>query len=208
MKINKLPTVVVIGASAGGMSILRLILRALPSNYSIPIVIAQHIASDADNDFIGAVGSASVLPVAAAYDKKLLQSGEVIFAPAEYHLLIEKSGLLSLSIDPPVNWARPSIDVLFESAADAFGEKTCGILLTGANDDGAKGLHLIAKSKGITMVQDPNTCEAPTMPQAALNLYRSHLCYSPGRIIAALLDLHQYAHHTLIQNGIPNMGEV
>jgi two-component system, chemotaxis family, protein-glutamate methylesterase/glutaminase len=159
---------IVIGGSWGGMRALGTVLEALPAEFELPLVIAQHRPVTGPQDLLEHVLSrSSKLPVAPATDKETIEPGHVYVAPADYHLLVEP-GHLALSADAPVEFSRPSIDVLFESAADAYGPRTVGVLLTGANRDGAEGLARIAAAGGFTVVQDPASAERGDMPAAAI----------------------------------------
>jgi two-component system, chemotaxis family, protein-glutamate methylesterase/glutaminase len=160
--------VALIGTSAGGIESLSEILCRLDENFSIPLVVVMH-RTDPSNGLTNVLQESCALPVLEPEDKCALRGGAVFIAPAGYHLLMEKRWF-ALSTDEPVNYSRPSIDVLFESAADCFGSKTIGIILTGANQDGAKGLAAIKKMNGYAVVQDPQTAQYPTMPEAALSL--------------------------------------
>jgi two-component system chemotaxis response regulator CheB len=164
--------VVVIGASAGGSSALLQILPALPANYPLPIVIVQHLHPLQESTALLYRGSGSALTLKEADEKDVLQSGFVYFAPPNYHLLIEDDKTISLSIDPKINYTRPSIDVLFESAVDAFGSGVIGVLLSGANQDGANGLLRIKLRGGMTIVQDPEEAEVGYMPKSAIDLVK------------------------------------
>ncbi|HWT95787.1 MAG TPA: chemotaxis protein CheB [Solirubrobacteraceae bacterium] len=160
--------VVVIGASWGGLHALERILGALGDDFPTPIVVAQHRDPDADDELLtGLLNRHTALCVADAEDKSPLEPGNVLIAPPGYHVLLD-DGAAELSVDEPVQFARPSIDVLFESAADAYGGRAVGVLLTGANEDGAHGLCVIAERGGYTIVQDPATCVRQEMPKAAL----------------------------------------
>jgi two-component system chemotaxis response regulator CheB len=159
---------VVIGVSAGGIDALKLLLPALPASFSLPLAIVQHRDPHA-GDFLAAyLNTLSSLVIRDAEDKEPFCPGHVYLAPAGYHLLIESDRSLSLSVDPRVNYACPSIDVLFESAADVFAASLIGIVLTGANSDGAQGLKTIKARGGLAIVQDPATAAAMAMPRAAL----------------------------------------
>jgi two-component system, chemotaxis family, protein-glutamate methylesterase/glutaminase len=159
---------IVMGGSWGGMRAVSVVLEALPADYELPIVLAQHRSVSAGGELLEhALGRKSKLDVAAATDKEPLEPGRVYVAPADYHLLVEP-GHLALSADAPVEFSRPSIDVLFESAADSYGPRVVGVLLTGANQDGAAGLARIAAAGGFTVAQDPATAERPDMPAAAI----------------------------------------
>lgn len=162
-----------VGTSAGGISALKEILSELPAKpLPVPMVIVQHLPADAEVNPPLAFGSFTSSRIFEAVDKIPLEPGSIVFAPPRYHVLAEKNDCLSLSQDPPVHFSRPSIDVLFESAAAAYGPAACGILLTGANADGAAGLRDIHESGGHTIVQNPATAEASAMPAAALSLFR------------------------------------
>lgn len=159
---------VVIGASAGGVQALSWILTALPPQFACPILIVLHVPQRNDNPLVDLLRARCLLEVKEAEDKEMLQHGTVYFAPPGYHMLIEKDLSIALSSDEPVNFSRPAIDVLFETAADALGQDVTAIILTGANHDGARGLRAIGAAGGMTIVQDPSTAEMPTMPLAAL----------------------------------------
>ena len=162
--------VVVIGASWGGMRALERVLSELPADFPVPIAVAQHRDADAEDDLLPMLlARHTELEVADADDKDPLTAGKVLLAPPGYHLLIE-DGSVALSLDAPVQFARPSIDVLFESAAAEHGERTVGVVLTGANADGAEGLSAIKRRGGYTIVQDPATAERTEMPEAALGV--------------------------------------
>ena len=159
---------VVIGASAGGVQALSWILTALPPQFASPIHIVLHVPQRNDNPLVDLLRARCLLEVKEAEDKEMLQHGTVYFAPPGYHMLIEKDLSIALSSDEPVNFSRPAIDVLFETAADALGQDVTAIILTGANHDGARGLRAIGAAGGTTIVQNPSTAEMPTMPLAAL----------------------------------------
>jgi two-component system chemotaxis response regulator CheB len=159
---------IVIGCSLGGMHALEKILGLLPDDFCVPIVVAQHRHKRSNEGLPAHLRRVTHLPVVDADDKQWIQPGHVYLAPADYHLLVEK-GELSLSVDEAVRYSRPSIDVLFESAADAYGAALIGVVLTGANEDGARGAKRIKRRGGVVIVQDPKTAEAATMPQAAID---------------------------------------
>ena len=175
---------VVVGASLGGLEAVTRILSPLPQPLSIAIVIVQHRA-DIGHHLAQVLSTRTGLVVIDADDEVRLEPGRVYLAPANYHLLIE-GNQFELSVDPPVNAARPSIDVLFESVADTCAARTVAVLLTGSSPDGAAGLRAIARRGGITVVQDPGEAESPIAPGAALALMKpSHVLSLDG--IAALL---------------------
>lgn len=158
---------IVIGASAGAVEALLALLPTLSVD-SPPILVAVHVPPDRDNMLVPLLQARCGLRIKEAEDKEPALPGTVYFAPPDYHLLVEQSGDLALSSDEAVHYSRPSIDVLFESAADAFGAGLAGVILTGANDDGAAGLFAVARAGGLALVQDPAQAAASTMPEAAL----------------------------------------
>ena len=161
---------VIIGASAGAVEALSAILPSLPAGFDLPIVVVVHVPSGRRSIMAELFQAKCQLAVREAEDKEPLAGGTVYFAPPDYHLLIEADRSLSLSNDEPVLFSRPSIDVLFESAADAYGPELIAIVLTGANQDGARGLRAVAEAGGIVIVQDPDGAFASAMPQAALEM--------------------------------------
>ena len=162
------PRAVVIGASAGAVDALSQILPALPADYPLPVLIVVHIPAERRNILAPLFQAKCRVIVREAEDKEPALPGTVYFAPPDYHLLVEEEGTLSLSSDELVLHSRPSIDVLFESAADAYGEGLIGVVLTGANPDGANGLRAIGTAGGTTIVEDPLEAYADAMPLAAL----------------------------------------
>ncbi len=158
---------VVLGGSLGGMRALQAILAGLPRDWAIPLAVVLHRGKDSDTTLPDHLQKSTELVVQEAEDKMEIAPGHLYLAPPDYHLMIE-DGHLALSTDAPVNYARPSIDVLFESAADAYAERVAGIVLTGANRDGASGLAAITARGGFTIVQDPENAEAREMPEAAI----------------------------------------
>ncbi|MBU4013021.1 MAG: chemotaxis protein CheB [Proteobacteria bacterium] len=159
---------IVIGVSSGGMITLDKILRHLPSDFALSIIIVQHQHPESDDFLARFLDARCSLTVKQADEKEIIMPGKIYIAPPNYHLLVEEDKTLSLSTNKHVNFARPSIDVLFETAADVFGEKLVGIILTGANEDGSRGLKKIKESGGLTIVQDPDTAAVDTMPKAAI----------------------------------------
>jgi two-component system chemotaxis response regulator CheB len=160
---------VVIGASAGGLTALEVLLPCLPVHYHLPVIIVQHSHPGSDDFLTRYLNNKCRLIVKQADDKEPVLPGVVYFAPPNYHLLIEMDHSFSLSVEEPVNFARPSIDVLFETAAEAYGSRLMGIILTGASADGARGLMKIKSAGGIAVVQDPRTAEAQIMPKSAIS---------------------------------------
>ncbi len=159
---------VVIGTSAGGLAALSVLVGGLDSRYRLPLLVVQHIPDSGPTRLAEIFTRKTALRVKEADEKEPVAAGTLYFAAPGYHLLVEQDFSLSLSQDEPVHFSRPSIDVLFESAADAWGPRVAGILLTGASEDGAAGLVAIQQAGGLTVVQDPHEAEIPTMPLAAL----------------------------------------
>ena len=166
---------VVIGSSWGGLRALQALLRMLPPAFPCPVLIAQHRGPSDDLDLAGALAESATLPVTDAADKDALAAGRVYLAPADYHLLVERRGAVALSTAAPVRAARPSIDVLFETAAAAYGASLIGVVLTGASADGAAGVAAIQRAGGTVIVQDPSTAECRIMPAAAVAATRDPL---------------------------------
>jgi two-component system chemotaxis response regulator CheB len=183
---------VVIGASAGGTQALQQILPRLPAQFPFPIIIAQHLHPLQDGAAVIHYNGGCALTVKDADEKEAIRPGFVYFAPPNYHLLIETEHTFSLSIDPKVHFTRPSVDVLFESAADAYGAKLIGIVLSGANQDGAAGLRCIQRRGGLTIVQDPAEAEVGYMPRAAIEAAAPKYILSPAAIGALLIELGQF----------------
>ncbi len=159
---------VVIGVSAGGAKALKTILPGLPSDFAFSVIIVIHRHSDSDDYLERSLNSECRIRVKQADEKKNIKNGVVYFAPPNYHLLIEDDNTFSMSLEGAVNYARPAIDVLFESAAYVYGPELIGIVLTGANNDGSQGLKKIKKMGGLAIVQAPETAEVGDMPRAAI----------------------------------------
>jgi len=158
---------IVIGASAGGVDALLPLLANLGPS-SPPVLVVLHLPRDRPSLLQGIFSRACSIPVHQAFDKQPLRAGELVFAPPDYHLLVERGPELSLSVDPPVHFSRPSVDVLFASAADEFREGLVAIVLTGGNEDGAAGAAAVRRLGGRVVVQEPATARSPEMPLAAL----------------------------------------
>ncbi len=161
---------VVVGASAGALEALSALLPALPKDLPLAVIIVVHIPPDKNSLLAELLQAKCALPVREVEDKETIQPGTVYLAPPNYHVLVEPDKRLSLSSEEEVQYSRPSIDVLFETAADAYGAQLIGVVLTGANSDGAKGLQTILAEGGTGLVQLPSTAYASAMPQAALDL--------------------------------------
>ena len=160
---------VVVGASTGGLRALRTVASALPANFAAPVIAVLHISPSSDGYYVSYFQDSCRVRVKEADEKEQAVSGWLYLAPPDYHLLIEDDGTFSLSIGERVSFARPSIDVLFESAADAYCPGLIGVVLTGANSDGSSGLKKIKKYGGLAVVQDPGDAEEGFMPQAAIS---------------------------------------
>jgi two-component system chemotaxis response regulator CheB len=159
---------VAIGSSWGGLNALQQVLGRLPASFGAAVVVAQHRSARADDSLLKTLlGDATSLTVRDADDKDELRPGLVLLAPPDYHLLVER-GTVALSCEEPVAFSRPSIDVLFESAADAYEERVVGVVLTGSNADGSAGLAQIRRRGGAAIIQDPEHAERAEMPRAAV----------------------------------------
>ena len=180
---------VVIGASAGGVNALLQMLPALPRGYRIPIVVVLHVRSGRQNQLVDVFQQRLKVPVREAGDKEDIIPGTLYFAPAGYHLLLENDRSFSLSCDAPLHFARPAIDITMETAADAFGPRLVGVLLTGANDDGAQGMAAIGRAGGLTVVQDPEEANVGVMPREAIRVRPPDLVLPLEQIKQLLLKL-------------------
>ncbi|MBK5207740.1 MAG: chemotaxis protein CheB [Polaromonas sp.] len=180
---------VVIGASAGGVKALLTLLTDLPETFRPPIVAVLHLPEDRDSLLVEIFQHRLPIAVREAADKESIAPATLYFAAPGYHLLVEMDRTFSLSCEAPVHYSRPSIDVLFASAADAYGASLAGILLTGANFDGAAGLAKIRQQGGLTVVQDPAEAEVATMPEAAIRKLRPNLILTLDGIRSLLLKL-------------------
>lgn len=158
-----------VGASWGGLDAIGRLLGDLPRNFPVPVVVVQHRSADSPPGTLETIlGSRGGLPVREVDDKDVFERGVAYVAPADYHLFVEQ-GSFALTVDDRVQYSRPSIDVAFESAADAYGRGVIGVLLTGAGEDGTAGMLAIRARGGVTVVQDPAGAEMPAMPQAAVD---------------------------------------
>ena len=178
----------VVGASAGATRALTELLPGVPQQARIPLVVVVHLPANRPSLLPELFGARCAARVSEPEDKQPVSAGTIWFAPSNYHLLMELDRTFSLSVDEPVNFSRPSIDVLFESAADVFGSKLCAIVLTGANEDGALGAVAVRRRGGLLIVQDPDTAEARQMPASAI-------ARANPQIIASLPQIAQLIHH-------------
>jgi two-component system chemotaxis response regulator CheB len=184
--------IVLVGTSWGGLAALRTLISALPGDFALPVVCIQHRHRDSSSMLAPILQEHSQLNVCEVDDKARIVGGNVYIAPADYHLLVER-GHFSLSVDEPVRYSRPSIDVAFESAANAYGGGVIGVVLTGANADGAYGLRRIFERGGLALVQEPATAESPPMPTAALRAVpeaRAMTLAGIARTLASLAGVH------------------
>jgi len=159
--------IVVVGTSIGGLNALQTLLSGLPDGFPVPVVIAQHRGKISEIGLCDFLGRSSRIPISEPEDKEDILPGRAYLSPRDYHLLVE-NGSFALSTDPPVSFARPSIDMLFESAANEYRELAIGVVLTGANRDGARGLAAIKLRGGVTLVEDPASAACREMPDAAI----------------------------------------
>lgn len=180
---------IVIGVSSGGMTALNTLLSLLPKTFSIPIIILQHIGANSDNKWIDILNKRTNITIKEAEEKEKIEKGNAYVSPPNYHLLIERDKTFSFTIDERVNYARPSIDVLFESAADAYKSKLIGIILTGSNNDGARSLKRIKEYGGMAIAQDPDTAESSYMPASAIATVKMDYILTLQGISALLIKI-------------------
>lgn len=159
---------IVIGVSAGGIAALQQILPRLDKNFHIPICIVQHVGRSEENYLVSHFKECCSLNVVEAGDKQEIVAGTIYFAPSDYHLLVAADRTFALSVDEKVNFSRPAIDVLFQTASEAYCDELVGVVLTGANSDGAEGLRVVCGNGGLGIVQSPQTASVDVMPLAAL----------------------------------------
>lgn len=178
--------IVAIGASWGGVEMLVQIVRQLPQDWPLPVVIVQHQHPNSGTALQYILGRLTALPVVDVEDKEAIVPGCIYIAPANYHLLVESNRSFSLNVTAPVHFSRPSIDVTFESMARVFHERCIGIILTGANEDGAAGMKRIRAEGGHTLAQAPSTAEAPAMPAAAIATGAVDVVLDPLEIVPHL----------------------
>ena len=184
---------IVIGASAGGVAALLNIFSEFPPRFRLPIIVVLHLSNERRSRLAEVFQQHLAMPVKEVDDKEVIVAGTLYFAAPGYHVSVESDLSLSLSLEDRVHHSRPSIDILFESAADTFGRRLAGVLLTGANMDGARGLAQIKQQGGFTLVQDPNTAQASIMPEAALALSAPDYILSLNEIGQMLVELERIA---------------
>ena len=180
---------IVIGVSSGGMNAMKVVFSHLPKDFKTPVIVVQHIGAHTEGIWIKLLNDKSNLMVKEADEKERIESGKVYIAPANYHLLIEKDKTFSLTIGERVNYSRPSIDVLFESAAEAYTNKLIGIILTGSNNDGTKGVKRVKECGGLTIIQNPETAESAFMPKSAIAASKPDHVLSLEAIAELLIEL-------------------
>ncbi|HQH41064.1 MAG TPA: chemotaxis protein CheB [Bacteroidales bacterium] len=180
---------IIIGGSAGSFRTVVNILHAFHFPLSFPIFLCLHRLKNVRSGFVEALSIQASIPIKEPFDKEVILPGTAYLAPANYHMLIENYQTISLSTEPPVHHARPSIDLAFLTAARAYRNHLIGVLLSGANQDGALGISKIKELGGITIVQEPASCEVKTMPEAALKLLDPDFVLSPEQIVNFLTNL-------------------
>jgi two-component system chemotaxis response regulator CheB len=173
---------IVIGGSAGGISAVQTILKRIPSDFQIPIVIVIHLPADNRGLLTEVLQVSSKIPLKEPNDKDPIERGKVYTAPSGYHLMVEKEKIFCVNLDEPVQYSIPSIDVFFASAAEVYESKILGVILSGANEDGAEGLCRLVENGGVAIIQSPKTAQSPLMPQSALKAAPSALSLSPEEI--------------------------
>ena len=174
---------VLIGGSAGSFQVVTRILNSLPKNFPVPVLLCLHRLKHVRSGFVEALSLKSNIPVEEPNDKDMLKPGRAYLAPANYHMFIELANRVALSCDEPVNHSRPSIDLSFITAANAYRDKIIGIILSGANKDGALGLKHLVDKGGLSIVQDPQECEVKTMTESSLKLTKVDHVFKTNEII-------------------------
>jgi two-component system chemotaxis response regulator CheB len=180
---------IVIGVSSGGMNAMKVMFSLLPKDFNIPVIIVQHMGANSDSHWIKLLNNNSNLPVKEADEKEKIENGIVYIAPPNYHLLIENDRTFSLAVDERVNYSRPSIDVLFESAAEAYAGQLIGVILTGSNHDGTNGIKRVKECGGMAIIQDPETAESAYMPKSAIAAIKPDYVLSLEAITELLIEL-------------------
>lgn len=179
---------IVIGGSAGSFQVVTKILSSLPKTFPMPVFLSLHRLKHVRSGFLEALSIKSNLPIIEPFDKEQIKPGKAYLAPANYHMYIELGNRIALSTEEPVNHSRPSIDLSFITAANAYRDKLIGIILSGANSDGAMGLKQVKDYNGLTIVQDPTECQVRTMTEASMKLTKVDHVYKTDQIISFLLN--------------------
>ena len=182
---------VVIGGSAGSFQVVVKILQSLPKNFNYPVLLCLHRLKHVRSGFVEALSLKSNIPIIEPYDKTHIKPGTGYLAPANYHMYVELINQIALSTEDPINHSRPSIDLTYMSAAQAYRQKLIGIILSGANRDGALGMKKIVELGGTTIVQDPQECEVRTMTEATLNITKVTHVYNTDQIIQFLRNINK-----------------
>lgn len=180
---------IVIGGSAGSFQVLTKIMSSLPATFTLPILLSMHRLKHVRSGFLEALAIKSNIPIIEPVDKEQIKPGKAYLAPANYHMYIELGNRIALSTEEPVNHSRPSIDLSFITASQAFKDKLIGIILSGANSDGAAGLQKVKENNGLTIVQDPAECQVRTMTESAMKLTKVDHVLNTDQIIKFLLKL-------------------
>ena len=180
---------IVIGGSAGSFQVVTRILSSLPKTLSIPVLLSMHRLKHVRSGFLEALLLKSNLPIIEPDDKEQIKPGRAYLAPANYHMYIEMGNRIALSTEEPVHHSRPSIDLSFITAAQTYRDKLIGIILSGANSDGAYGLQKVKEYNGITIVQDPSECQVKTMTEAAIKLTKVDYIFNTDQMIKFLLKI-------------------
>ncbi len=180
---------VVIGGSAGSFQVITKILHSLPKNFPVPVLLSLHRLKHVRSGFVEALSIKSSIPIIEPFDKDTVKAGIGYLAPSNYHMYIELNKKIALSTEEPVNHSRPSIDLTFETAAQAYRDKLIGIILSGANRDGAYGLKKVKQLGGTAIVQDPNECQVKTMTEASLKMTQVDHIFTTQQIIRFLLNI-------------------
>ena len=180
---------VVIGGSAGSFQVVVKILQSLPKNFNYPVLLCLHRLKHVRSGFVEALSIKSNIPIIEPYDKTNIKPGFGYLAPSNYHMYVELANQISLSTEEPVNHSRPSIDLTYISAAIAYRKRLVGIILSGANRDGALGMKKIAEYGGTTIAQDPQECEVRTMTESTLNITKVDYVYKTDQIIQFLRNI-------------------
>jgi two-component system, chemotaxis family, protein-glutamate methylesterase/glutaminase len=184
-----LKKLIIIGGSAGSFKTMSRLFKSLPENYPHTIIVCLHRLRNARTGFIEALSISAKFPICEPFDKEFIKPARAYLAPANYHLIIEPGYTFSLSTDLPRNHSRPSIDITMETAGEVFREKAYGIILSGANMDGAIGMKSIKKAGGVIIVQDPKDSEIKTMPEATIKLVKPDYILDSDKIIKFILEL-------------------
>ena len=190
---NSMFKAIIIGGSAGSFHVVARILSALDGSFPVPVLLILHRLKHVRSGFAEALSIKSSIPVREVEDKEYISPGYAWLAPSNYHLYVEPGNRFALSTEPQVNHSRPSIDLSFFSAAKAYRQNLAGIILSGANRDGAGGLKMVGDMGGTTIVQDPAECQVPVMPMESMKLTAVHHVYNTGQIISFLKKIRQNA---------------